>query len=139
MIEHFFDGLKLLWDIAIFRYAVFANISIITFVFVRRLTAAYHSQGSFFSPYRIYKGEFCIHNALYLRQRNIPLNEIKRIEVHCAHGRGGKIYILNIERKNGKPTGSVIFGKSKRNDRLLEKLEEDAQKYHIQISKETWD
>lgn len=93
----------------------------------------------FFSPYRIYKGEFCIHNALYLRQRNIPLNEIKRIEVHCAHGRGGKIYILNIERKNGKPTGSVIFGKSKRNDRLLEKLEEDAQKYHIQISKETWD
>lgn len=58
MIENFLDGFKTLWGIDVFKYAVSANILIMAFVFVRRLTAACHSKGSFFRRIILIRGSF---------------------------------------------------------------------------------
>ena len=81
------------------------------------------SGGPFFAPFHISYGIFYIHAALCFSRRMILLKEIKQITYAIFRGRsgGGARYAFYIELRNGK-TIPFFFGKSKRNEELVEKL-----------------
>ena len=99
-------------------------------LFVRRWLASRRSSGPFFAPFHINRGIFYIHVALCFSRRMIPLKEIKQITYAIFRGRsgGGARYAFYIELRNGK-TIPFFFGKSKRNEELVEKLKRNAGKY----------
>ena len=88
----------------------------------------------FFAPFHIAKGRFYIHNAYVFRKRIIPLNNIKKIEVHFIPSvkLNGARYFLTIEQKSGKAL-AFFFGKSKENDQLVNNLKNETKKYNIKI------
>ena len=103
-------------------------------LFVRRWLASRRSGGSFFSPYHISNGIFYIHEPLCFSRRMIPLKEIKQISYLLLRGRagGGSRYAFYIELRNGK-TIPFFFGRSKRNEVLVEKLKRNAGKYGFKV------
>lgn len=103
-------------------------------LFVRRWLASRRSRGSFFEPYHISNGIFYIHVSLCFSHRMIPLKEMKQITYLLLHGRagGGSRFAFYIELRNGK-TIPFFFGKSKRNEALVEKLKRDAGKYGFKL------
>ena len=68
------------------------------------------------------------------RKRIIPLNNIKKIEVHFIPSvkLNGARYFLTIEQKSGKAL-AFFFGKSKENDQLVNNLKNETKKYNIKI------
>lgn len=92
------------------------------------------SGGSFFVPFHINRGIFYIHIALCFSRRMIPLKEIKQITYSIFRGRsgGGARYDFYIELRNGK-TIPFFFGKSKRNEALVEKLKRNAGRYGFKV------
>lgn len=94
---------------------------------LRRRAIVKRSGGSFFVPFHINRGIFYIHIALCFSRRMIPLKEIKQITYSIFRGRsgGGARYAFYIELRNGK-TIPFFFGKSKRNEALVEKLKRNA-------------
>ena len=100
----------------------------------RRYIIVRQSGGSFFAPFHIAKGRFYIHNAYVFRKRIIPLNNIKKIEVHFIPSvkLNGARYFLTIEQKSGKAL-AFFFGKSKENDQLVNNLKNETKKYNIKI------
>ena len=86
------------------------------------------------SSVHIAKGRFYIHNAYVFRKRIIPLNNIKKIEVHFIPSvkLNGARYFLTIEQKSGKSL-AFFFGKSKENDQLVNNLKNETKKYNIKI------
>ncbi len=94
---------------------------------LRRRAIEKRSGGSFFVPFHINRGIFYIHIALCFSRRMIPLKEIKQITYSIFRGRsgGGARYAFYIELRNGK-TIPFFFGKSKRNEALVEKLKRNA-------------
>ena len=103
-------------------------------LFVRRWLASRRSSGPFFAPFHINRGIFYIHVALCFSRRRIPLKEIKQINYAIFRGRsgGGARYAFYIELRNGK-TIPFFFGKSKRNEELVEKLKRNAGRYGFKV------
>ena len=103
-------------------------------LFVRRWLASRRSSGPFFAPFHINRGIFYIHVALCFSRQMIPLKEIKQITYAIFRGRsgGGTRYAFYIELRNGK-TIPFFFGKSKRNEELVEKLKRNAGKYGFKV------
>ena len=103
-------------------------------LFVRRWLASRRSSGPFFAPFHINRGIFYIHVALCFSRRMIPLKEIKQITYAIFRGRsgGGARYTFYIELRNGK-TIPFFFGKSKRNEELVEKLKRNAGRYGFKV------
>ena len=103
-------------------------------LFVRRWLASRRSSGPFFAPFHINRGIFYIHVALCFSRRSIPLKEIKQITYAIFRGRsgGGARYAFYIELRNGK-TIPFFFGKSKRNEELVEKLKRNAGRYGFKV------
>ena len=96
-------------------------------LFLIRRAIVKRSGGPFFTPFHISRGIFYIHVALCFSRRSIPLKEIKQITYAIFRGRsgGGARYAFYIELRNGK-TIPFFFGKSKRNEALVEKLKRNA-------------
>lgn len=92
-------------------------------LYLRRRAIVKRSGGPFFAPFHISYGIFYIHAALCFSRRMILLKEIKQITYAIFRGRsgGGARYAFYIELRNGK-TIPFFFGKSKRNEELVEKL-----------------
>ena len=92
------------------------------------------SGGPYFAPFHISRGIFYIHVALCFSRRRIPLKEIKQITYAIFRGRsgGGARYAFYIELRNGK-TIPFFFGKSKQNELLVEKLNQNAGKYGFKV------
>ena len=103
-------------------------------LFIRRRLSSRRSGGSLFSPYHISNGIFYIHESLCFSRRMIPLKEIKQITYLLLRGRagGGSRYAFYIELRNGK-TIPFFFGRSKRNEVLVEKLKRNAGKYGFKV------
>ena len=104
------------------------------FLILRRRAIARRSGGPFFAPFHISYGIFYIHVALCFSRRMIPLKEIKQITYAIFRGRagGGSRYAFYIELRNGK-TIPFFFGKSKRNEELVNKLKQNAGKYGFKV------
>ena len=104
------------------------------FLFLRRRAIVRRSCGPFFAPFHINRGIFYIHVALCFSRRMIPLKEIKQITYVIFRGRsgGGARYAFYIELRNGK-TIPFFFGKSKQNELLVEKLNQNAGKYGFKV------
>lgn len=136
MLKYFAAGIKI-WDISIFRYAIYLNILLVVFIILRRLFAVLQSHGNFFAPYHITDGVFYIHNAFIFGKRIMPLDEIKHIDIKYIHGvkLNGSRYMLYVERKYGRKI-VVIFGKTKNNEKLVEDLKKETRKYSIKISED---
>ena len=100
----------------------------------RRYVIVRQSGGNFFAPFHIAKGRFYIHNAYVFRKRIIPLNNIKKIEVHFIPSvkLNGARYFLSIQQKNGKAL-AFFFGQSKENDKIVRNLKNETKKYNIKI------
>ena len=103
-------------------------------LFLRRRAIVRRSGGPFFAPFHISRGIFYIHVALCFSRRRIPLKEIKQITYAIFRGRagGGSRYAFYIELRNGK-TIPFFFGKSKRNEELVEKLKRNAGRYGFKV------
>ena len=103
-------------------------------LFVRRWLASRRSSGPFFAPFHISRGIFYIHVALCFSRRSIPLKEIKQITYAIFRGRsgGGARYTFYIELRNGK-TIPFFFGKSRRNEELVERLKRNTGRYGFKV------
>ena len=103
-------------------------------LFVRRWLASRRSSGPFFAPFHINRGIFYIHVALCFSRRMIPLKEIKQITYAIFRGRsgGGARYTFYIELRNGK-TIPFFFGKSRRNEELVERLKRNTGRYGFKV------
>ena len=103
-------------------------------LFLRRRAIVRSSGGPFFAPFHISYGFFYIHVSLCFSRRRIPLKEIKQITYAIFRGRagGGSRFAFYIELRNGKTT-PFFFGKSKRNEELVEKLKRNAGKYGFKV------
>ena len=103
-------------------------------LFVRRWLASRRSGGSFFAPFHINRGIFYIHVPLCFSRRMLPLKEIKQITYAIFRGRsgGGARYTFYIELRNGK-TIPFFFGKSRRNEELVERLKRNAGRYGFKV------
>ena len=103
-------------------------------LFLIRRAIVKRSSGPFFAPFHINRGIFYIHVALCFSRRMIPLKEIKQITYVIFRGRsgGGARYAFYIELRNGK-TIPFFFGKSKRNEELVEKLKRNAGRYGFKV------
>lgn len=103
-------------------------------LFLRRRAIARSSGGPFFAPFHINHGIFYIHVSLCFSRRRIPLKEIKQIMYAIFRGRagGGSRYAFYVELRNGK-TIPFFFGKSKRNEELVEKLKRNAGRYGFKV------
>lgn len=104
------------------------------FLILRRRATARRSGGPFFAPFHINHGIFYIHVSLCFSRRMIPLKEIKQITYAIFRGRsgGGSRYAFYVELRNGK-TIPFFFGKSKRNEELVEKLKRNAGRYGFKV------
>lgn len=102
--------------------------------FLRRRAIVRSSGGPFFAPFHISYGFFYIHVSLCFSHRRIPLKEIKQITYAIFRGRagGGSRYAFYIELRNRK-TIPLFFGKSKRNEELVEKLKRNAGRYGFKV------
>ena len=103
-------------------------------LFLRRRLIVRRSGGPLFAPFHISYGIFYIHVAFCFSRRMIPLKEIKQITYLLLRGRagGGSRYAFYIELRNGK-TIPFFFGRSKRNEVLVEKLNRNAGKYGFKV------
>lgn len=103
-------------------------------LFLRRSAIVRSSGGPFFAPFHISYGLFYIHVSLCFSCRRIPLKEIKQITYAIFRGRAGSgsRYVFYIELRNGK-TIPFFFGKSKRNEELVNKLKRNAGRYGFKV------
>lgn len=132
--RYFWIGFKDMWQYSITRNAlIFLSVAFFIIIF-RRISIAFRSGGSVFRPFHISGGNFYIHNALYIFDRVIPLNDIRAIDVNRFRGvkLNGRRYMLTLELKNGKSRG-IIFGRDKANDELVRNLKKDTKKHNIKI------
>ena len=126
-----FEGMQLYAPIL---YVLVFLLIFIFFFILRRRAIARRSGGPFFAPFHINRGIFYIHVALCFSRRRIPLKEIKQITYAIFRGRsgGGARYTFYIELRNGK-TIPFFFGKSRRNEELVEKLKRNAGRYGFKV------
>ena len=121
-------------EYALIRYVLVFLLVFTVLLFLRRRGIVKRSGGPFFAPFHISYGIFYIHVALCFSRRMIPLKEIKQITYAIFRGRSGSgaRYAFYIELRNGK-TIPFFFGKSKRNEELVEKLKRNAGRYGFKV------
>ena len=134
MIDYFLIGIKLMMKSSVLTFAIYFVSFLLLLILWRRYIIVRQSGGNFFAPFHIAKGRFYIHNAYVFRKRIIPLNNIKKIEVHFIPSvkLNGARYFLSIQQKNGKAL-AFFFGQSKENDKIVRNLKNETKKYNIKI------
>ena len=134
MLDYLMTGIKAMLKSSVLTFAIYFVSFLLLLILWRRYVIVRHSGGNFFAPFHIAKGRFYIHNAYVFRKRIIPLNNIKKIEVHFIPSvkLNGARYFLCIEQKRGKSL-AFFFGKSKQSDLLVKNLKTQTQKYNIRI------
>ena len=75
-------GIKAMLKSSVLTFAISFVSFLLLLILWRRYVIVRQSGGNFFAPFHIAKGRFYIHNAYVFRKRIIPLNNIKKIEVH---------------------------------------------------------
>ena len=134
MLDYLMTGIKVMLKSSVLTFAISFVSFLLLLILWRRYVIVRQSGGNFFAPFHIAKGRFYIHNAYVFRKRIIPLNNIKKIEVHFIPSvkLNGARYFLCIEQKRGKSL-AFFFGKSKQSDLLVKNLKTQTQKYNIRI------
>lgn len=134
MIDYLMTGIKAMLKSSVLTFAISFVSFLLLLILWRRYVIVRQSGGNFFAPFHIAKGRFYIHNAYVFRKRIIPLNNIKKIEVHYIPSvkLNGARYFLCIEQKRGKSL-AFFFGQSKENDKLVRNLKNEMKKYHIKV------
>ena len=134
MIDYFLIGLKSMMKSSVLTFAIYFISFLLLLILWRRYVIVRQSGGNFFAPFHIAKGRFYIHNAYVFRKRIIPLNNIKKIEVHFIPSvkLNGARYFLCIQQKSGKAL-AFFFGKSKESEQLVKNLKNETKKYNIKI------
>ena len=134
MLDYFLIGITSMMKSSVLTFAISFVSFLLLLILWRRYVIVRQSGGNFFAPFHIAKGRFYIHNAYVFRKRIIPLNNIKKIEVHFIPSvkLNGARYFLCIEQKRGKAL-VFFFGKSKENDQLVNNLKNETKKYNIKI------
>ena len=129
MIDYFLIGIKSMMKSSVLTFAIYFVSFLLLLILWRRYIIVRQSGGNF-----IAKGRFYIHNAYVFRKRIIPLNNIKKIEVHFIPSvkLNGARYFLSIQQKNGKAL-AFFFGQSKENDKLVRNLKNETKNYHIKV------
>lgn len=136
MAEYLLTGMEFAWNDYVSRSLLILIVSVCTVLFLRRVYAVHRSGGAFWASYHIARGNFYIHSALFFGKRVIPMNTIQSIRFIGYFGRrmgSGLRYTMYIERKRGK-TMTVFFGKSKRIDKLMERLKKETKSYGIRVT-----
>ena len=134
MLDYLMIGLKSMMKSSVLTFAISFVSFLLLLILWRRYVIVRQSGGNFFAPFHIAKGRFYIHNAYVFRKRIIPLNNIKKIEVHFIPSvkLNGARYFLSIQQKNGKAL-AFFFGQSKENDKIVRNLKNETKKYNIKI------
>ena len=134
MIDYFLIGIKSMMKSSVLTFAIYFVSFLLLLILWRRYIIVRQSGGNFFAPFHIAKGRFYIHNAYVFRKRIIPLNNIKKIEVHFIPSvkLNGARYFLSIQQKNEKAL-AFFFGQSKENDKLVRNLKNETKNYHIKV------
>ena len=134
MLDYLMTGIKAMLKSSVLTFASSFVSFLLLLILWRRYVIVRQSGGNFFAPFHIAKGRFYIHNAYVFRKRIIPLNYIKKIEVHFIPSvkLNGARYFLSIQQKNGKAL-AFFFGQSKENDKLVRNLKNETKKYHIKV------
>ena len=134
MLDYLMTGIKAMLKSSVLTFAISFVSFLLLLILWRRYVIVRQSGGNFFAPFHIAKGIFYIHNAYVFRKRIIPLNNIKKIEVHFIPSvkLNGARYFLSIQQKNGKAL-AYFFGQSKENDKLVRNLKNEMKKYNIKI------
>ena len=134
MLDYLMTGIKVMLKSSVLTFAIYFVSFLLLLILWRRYVIVRHSGGNFFAPFHIAKGRFYIHNAYVFRKRIIPLNNIKKIEVHFIPSvkLNGARYFLSIQQKNGKAL-AFFFGQSKENDKLVRNLKNETKNYHIKV------
>lgn len=134
MLDYLMTGIKAMLKSSVLTFAIFFVSFLLLLTLWRRYVIVRQSGGNFFAPFHIAKGRFYIHNAYVFRKRIIPLNNIKKIEVHFIPSvkLNGARYFLSIQQKNGKAL-AFFFGQSKENDKLVRNLKNETKNYHIKV------
>ena len=133
MIDYFLIGIKSMMKSSVLAFAIYFISFLLLLILWRRYVIVRQSGGNFFAPFHIAKGRFYIHNAYVFRKRIIPLNNIKKIEVHFIPSvkLNGARYFFFFFKKSGKSL-AFFFGQSKENDKLVRNLKNETKKYNIQ-------
>ena len=139
MIDYFLIGIKSMMKSSVLVFAISFVSFLLLLILWRRYVIVRQSGGNFFAPFHISKGRFYIHNAYVFRKRIIPLNNIKKIEVHFIPSvkLNGARYFLCIQQKSGKAL-AFFFGKSKESEQLVKNLKNETKKYNIKIRSFEW-
>ena len=134
MLDYLMTGIKAMLKSSVLVFAISFVSFLLLFILWRRYVIVRQSGGNFFAPFHIAKGRFYIHNAYVYRKRIIPLNNIKKIEIHFIPSvkLNGARYFLCIEQKSEKAL-AFFFGQSKENDQLVNNLKNETKKYNIKI------
>ena len=134
MLDYLMTGIKAMLKSSVLTFAISFVSFLLLLTLWRRYVIVRQSGGNFFAPFHIAKGRFYIHNAYVFRKRIIPLNNIKKIEVHFIPSvkLNGARYFLSIQQKNGKAL-AFFFGQSKENDKIVRNLKNETKKYNIKI------
>ena len=134
MLDYLMTGIKAMMKSSVLVFAISFVSFLLLLILWRRYVIVRQSGGNFFAPFHIAKGRFYIHNAYVFRKRIIPLNNIKKIEVHFIPSvkLNGARYFLSIQQKNGKAL-AFFFGQSKENDKLVRNLKNETKNYHIKV------
>ena len=134
MLDYLMTGIKAMLKSSVLTFAISFVSFLLLLILWRRYVIVRQSGGNFFAPFHIAKGRFYIHNAYVFRKRIIPLNNIKKIEVHFIPSvkLNGARYFLSIQQKNGKAL-AIFFGQSKENDKIVRNLKNETKKYNIKI------
>ena len=134
MLDYLMTGIKAMLKSSVLTFAIYFLSFLLLLILWRRYVIVRQSGGNFFAPFHIAKGRFYIHNAYVFRKRIIPLNNIKKIEVHFIPSvkLNGARYFLSIQQKNGKAL-AFFFVQSKENDKLVRNLKNETKKYNIKI------
>ena len=134
MIDYFLIGIKSMMKSSVLNFAISFVSFLLLLILCRRYVVVRQSGGNFFAPFHIAKGRFYIHNAYVFRKRIIPLNNIKKIEVHFVPRvkLNGARYFLCIQQKSGKAL-AYFFGQSKESEQLVKNLKNETKKYNIKI------
>jgi len=134
MIDYFLIGIKSMMKSSVLVFAISFVSFLLLLILWRRYVIVRQSGGNYFAPFHIAKGRFYIHNAYVFRKRIIPLNNIKKIEVHFIPSvkLNGARYLLCIQQKSGKAL-AFFFGQSKESEQLVKNLKNETKKYNIKI------
>ena len=134
MIDYFLIGIKSMMKSSVLNFAISFVSFLLLLILCRRYVVVRQSGGNFFAPFHIAKGRFYIHNAYVFRNRIIPLNDIKMIEVNFIPSvkLNGARYLLCIQQKSGKAL-AFFFGQSKESEQLVKNLKNETKKYNIKI------